>query len=166
MGRYSRLHPVHTIKHVVDQQGGTALGTKEFIDLVRAKDAPVLANIAEVETGSHVNGIFLNVQVVPTSSGSIPNIYMIVVKVPADNLTIPNPNVIGSSDIKKFVIHQEMIMCQKISDTANPRTIFKGVIGVPGSYKRMGTADVLYCVLFAPGVAFNWCVECIYKEIR
>ncbi len=164
--RFSRLHPVHSTKHVVDVQGGTALDTNELVALAIAVDDPARSTVTQVETGAHVSAIFLNIQVVPTSSGSIPNIYMYLFKSPGNNLAAVKGNAVGASDVKKFVLHQEMLMFQKISDTANPRTLFKGVIRIPGSYKRMGADDQIKVILYAPGVAFNWCIQCIYKEIR
>ncbi len=166
MTRYSRLHPVHSIKHVVDKQGGLVLGTNVVENVIVAKDTPVLTVAQDVETGSRVNAIFLNVQVTPTSSASIANVYLAVFKNPGDNLTPPNANAVGVSDNKKWVIHQEMIMCQQESIGSIPRTLFKGVISIPGSYKRFGTKDRLNIVLFAPGCNFNYCIQCIYKEIK
>ncbi len=164
--RFNRLHPVHSTKHIVDQQGGTLLDTNENLILVDTEDAPVRANTDEVETGSHVRSIFLNVQCTPTSAASIANIYMYVIKSPGNVLTVPDGNKVGASDVKKFVLHQEMLMYEQLATAALPRTLFKGVIKIPGSYGRFGADDALRLVLYAPGVNFNWCVQCIYKEIR
>ncbi len=166
MGRYSRLRPVHSQKHVVDNQGGLIVDTNAFVQIAEAKDAPVRANETEVETASHVNAFFINVQVTPTSEASIANVYMYVVKNPGASFSLPKGNAVGASDLKKFVIHQEMIMCQQEATSSIPRTLFKGVIRVPGSYKRMGADDKLTLVLYAPGCTFNFCVQTIYKEIR
>ncbi len=159
------LRPVHRIKHVVDTQGGLALGATQNIDLIDTKDAPVLANTDECETGSKVNGIFLSVEVNATSSAALPNVYMIVYKNPGGNLATPLPNAIGSNDNKRFVIHQEMVMLQGQTGS-NPRTLFKGVIVIPRGYKRNGPNDRLILVLQTPGVNIQFCVQCHYKEFR
>ncbi len=159
------LRPVHRIKHVVDTQGGLSLGATVNIDLIDTKDAPVLANTDEVETGSKVNGIFLSVEVNATSSAALPNVYMIVYKNPGGNLATPLPNTIGSNDNKRFVIHQEMVMLQGQTGS-NPRTLFKGVIVIPRGYKRNGPNDRLILVLQSPGVNIQFCVQCHYKEFR
>ncbi len=166
MGRYSRLHPVHTTKHVVDKQGAIPIDTSVNETLVASKDAPVRANVTEVETGSHVNAIFLNVQVAPTTSAALCNVYMYVIKSPGNNLSLVDGNKVGASDIKKFVLHQEMLMVERESGGAVPRTLFKGVIKIPGSYKRFGADDVLKLNLYAPGCIFDFCYQTIYKEIR
>ncbi len=165
MGRYSRLHPVKTLKHIVDKQGGLTVGTTVFENLIESKDAPVLANVAEVETSSTVNSIFLNIQVAASSTAALANVYLAVYKNPGGNLGALDPQSVGVSDDKRFVIHQEMIMTEK-NTTAIPRTLFKGVISIPRGYKRNGYNDRLIAALKSPGVTMDYCIQCIYKEVR
>ncbi len=164
--RYNRsIRPVQSIKHIVDTQGGLLVGTRQNIPLIEANDAPVVANRTQVITGSTVNAIYLRVEVYATSTAALANCYMHVMKNPGGNLTNVDGNVVGASDIKKFVIHQEMVMLEK-NTTGLPRTLFAGVIRIPRGYKRMGTNDALQLVLFTPGVTVDFCVQCIYKEFR
>jgi len=166
MARFSRrLHPVNTIKHIVDRQGGLTVDTQAAEQLAVTVDDPATASSNEVNVGSHINGIYLNVQCAATSTAALANIYMIVVKNPGNNITFPKGNVVGGSDERKFVIHQEMIMTEK-NTTAIPRTLFKGVLKIPGSYSRMGIKDRIQIYLLSPGVTYDYCVQCIYKEIR
>ncbi len=166
MPRFSRnIRPVHSIKHVVDTQGGLIAGTQATNDIVEGVDAPTLATVDRVETGSRVGSIFLNVQVAATGTAALANVYMAVCKNPGGNLTFPNANVLGASDNKKYVIHQEMIMTEK-NTTAIARTLFKGVIKIPRGYARFGINDKLILLLFAPGVDFDFCFQSIYKEYR
>ncbi len=165
MGKFTRLRPVQSLKHIVDIQGGLTIGANTLNDLVVAKDAPVLGNPAEVQTGSTVGSIFLNVQVSATSTAALANVYMAIYKSPGDNLSAINPTNTGINDSKRFVIHQEMIMTEK-NTTAIPRTLFKGVINIPRSYKRFGYNDALIIVLRSPGVTMDFCFQCIYKEFR
>ncbi len=160
------MRPVHRIKHVVDQQGAVALDTIQVVPLIDAKDAPVLANVTEVETGSKVNGIYLHVEVVNTgTTGVLANAYLSVQKNPGGNLSFGKPNVVGANDNKRFVIHQEMLMLQMV-DNSNPRTLFNGVIVLPRGYRRFGPNDLLNLIIFSPGVELTWCVQCHYKEFR
>ncbi len=161
----SSIRPVHRVKHVVDNQGGTALGTPATFNIVESVDSPVLANTDEVETGSTVNGIFFRVEVNATSSAALSNAYMIVMKNPGGNLTFPNGNVIGSDDNKKYVIHQEMVMMQQQTNS-NPRTLFVGVIVIPRGYRRMAINDLIQIQIFSPGVNLNFCIQAHYKEFR
>ncbi len=159
------LRPVHRIKHVIDNQFGVVIGTPTTVNLILAVDAPVLANVTEVETGSKVNGIYLKVEVNATTSAALSNAYMMVFKNPGGNLTFGNPNVIGADDNKRYVIHQEMVMLQQ-QDGSNPRTLFNGVIVIPRGYRRFGPNDILQIEVFSPGVTLNACLQAHYKEFR
>ncbi len=166
MARFNRgIRPVQRIKHVVDQQGGLIAATVQNIDLASSNDNPSLANTAEVQTGSTVNGIYIKCEVYATSTGALANAYFMLVKNPGDNLTFPNPNVVGSNDNKRYVIHQEMVMLEK-NTTGNPRTLLNGVIVIPKGYRRMGPNDKLRVVLFSPGVSADFCLQAHYKEFR
>ncbi len=95
------LRPVNRVKHVFDVQAALALGTVSVDIPISTTDTPTLAAVNSVETGSKIHGIYLHVEVVATSSVSLPNVYMIVFKNPGGNLTRPAPNVVGASDNKK-----------------------------------------------------------------
>ncbi len=161
----SRLRPVNSVKHIVDQQGATTAGTRADNNLILAVDSPATANVTEVELGSTVNSIYLKVEINATSSAALSNAYLYIMKNPGGNLTTVNGNVLGPSDIKKYVIHQEMVMMQQVTNS-NPRTLFVGVIRIPRGYKRFGVNDTLVISLFSPGVNINFCVQCIYKSYK
>ncbi len=150
---------------MVDIQGGGAVNTVVANDIIISDDNPVLGSAKQVLTGSTVNGIFLVVEVYGTSSGALSNIYMFVAKNPGNNLTLPTPNTVGINDNKKYVIHQEMVMVQKVTPS-NPRTLFKGVIAIPRGYRRFGPGDTLRLHLLAPGITFDFCAQVHYKEFR
>ncbi len=165
MARFrSQLRPINSIKHVVDEQGGLVAGTQTFVILADGVDVYSLADDDGVPTGARVNSIFLNVQVYATGSGALSNVYMYLYKNPGTNIaTVPNANVVGTSDFKKLIIHQEMTMTEK-NTTAIPRTLFKGVLRLPKHMRRWGADDQLAIQLFSPGVTFDYCVQCIYKH--
>ncbi len=159
------LRPVNRIKHVVDNQQGIVLATKTTNTLAVAKDAPVLANTSEVQTGSTINGIYLKVECYATTAAALANVYMYIMKNPGNNLATPAPNVVGADDNKKYVIHQEMAMLEQ-SVNGNPRTLFNGVIAIPRGYRRFDPGDVLSITYLAPGVNISVCHQCHYKEFR
>ncbi len=161
------MRPVHRIKHVVDSSATLTAGTLLPIGIIATKDAPVLANTKECETGSKVNGIYLRVEVSPneTDAGAIPNVYMALFKNPGGALTNPTINAIGASNIKKYVIHQEMVMLNNLAG-GNPRTLFNGVIVIPKGYIRNGPADELNLLILSTAVNIAVCVQCHYKEFR
>ncbi len=161
------LRPVHRIKHVVDKQFAVAAGATVPQILIKAVDAPVLANADEVETGSKVNGIYLKVEVsrTGTTSDVLSNFYIAIMKNPGFNIADVSPNSVGIDDNKRFVIHQEMVMTQG-NNASNPRTVFNGVIVIPRGYRRFGPNDQLRLITEAPGTNMNVCVQCHYKEFR
>ncbi len=163
--RGNALRPVNRIKHVVDLQYASALGVNTVNTLITAVDNPVLANTAEVQSGSTVNGIYLVVEINATSNTTLSNAYMYIVKNPGGNLTLPAANVVGASDDKRYVIHQEMVMLQQVANS-NPRTLFKGVIAIPRGYRRMASGDFLQIMILAPGTNINVCHQCHFKEFR
>ncbi len=167
--RRNYLRPVNTLKHVIDNQGGLIGGTQAFVDIVTGKDNPVFASNPEAcSIGSHVRSIFLNIQVAATGTASLANVYFYIYGNPGGNIgtgQVPNGNVVGTSEFRKMVFHQEMMMTEK-NTTAFPRTLFRGVIKIPRKFNRIGADDKITIALFSPGVNYDYCFQCIYKEIR
>ena len=164
-GNLSRLKPVNRIKHVFDEQGGIVAGATQTVILADTTDTPTLPVTNSVETGSVINGFFLIVEAYARTAGALANMYMALFKNPGNNLGNPGPNNVGASDIKRYVIHQEMVMLQRQVD-GNPRTVFKGVIAIPKGYRRNGPDDRWSLLLQPPGVDVDYCVQCHYKEFR
>ncbi len=162
------LRPVHRIKHVVDSSATLAKNTALPITIISTKDAPVLANTAECETGSKVNGIYLRAEVASNETevvGAVPNVYMLVMKKPADAIAPPTLNAVGASDLKRYVIHQEMVMIEN-SKGGNSKTIFNGVIKFPKGYIRNGPDDKWVVSFLCPQIDIVVCIQCHYKEFR
>jgi len=172
MARFRRqlaLRPINRIKHVVDTSGTLSLGTELPTKIIEAVDAPVLASVRQVVTGSKVHAVYLKIEVASDDDivgGAIPNVYLTVAKNPGGNLTLPAPNAVGSSDNKRFVIHQEMIMIQNVGRGGNARILFNGVIKIPKGYQRFGPNDTLVANVLCPQLDIATCLQCHYKEFR
>ncbi len=149
----------------MDSQDAIGLGVALFKTLVTTTDTPTLAVTDSVQTGCTINGIYLKVEINATSSGALSNAYMYVAVNPGNTLTLPNPNVVGAFEEKRYVIHQEMVMLQQQTNS-NPRTLFNGVIVIPKGLRRMSPNTRINLVLFSPGVNLNSCLQCHYKEFR
>ncbi len=165
MGKFSRLRPVQSVKHIVDQQGGLVIGVTSESVLAIAVETPSLTDTNGVSVGSTVSSIFLNVQVASTTAAALSNVYMAVYKNQGGNVAPINPQAVGQVDNRRLVFHQEMIMVEKKVDGI-PRTLFKGVIRIPRGYRRFGFGDELIITLRAPGVTMDFCIQTIYKEFR
>ncbi len=159
------MRPIHRIKHVVDLEG-TANETQSNSSIITAVDAPVLAQPAEVETGSTVNAFFASVEVIHVSGTARPNVYLIFMKNPGNQMTIPEANAVGVNDAKKFVIHQEMIMVGDLVENM-PRILYKGVIVIPKGYRRFGPDDRLYMGIRTGNTnTVDWCAQIHFKEFK
>ncbi len=165
--RSNSLRPVNSIKHVVDSQLAVPGNSQVFVTLAEGVYNAVLTEADECEVGSKINAIFLNVQVISTAETALNNVYFMVFKNPSGGLTPPSANIVGTSEFKKFVIHQEMVMLSDPADSI-PSQMFKGVIVLPRHMRRMAIGDELRIAFFSPGAGNtqNACVQCIYKEFR
>ncbi len=148
-------------------QAVTAGGTQATNNVILAVDNPVITTAIQVQSGCTVNAIYMKVECVNSevTQGNLPNAYMLVFKNPGSNLTIPVANVVGVNDNKKYVIHQEMLMLQKVTGS-NPRTLFNGVIVIPKGYRRFSFDDSLQVGVFSPGIDLEFCIQVHFKEFR
>ncbi len=172
--RSLRLRPVQSIKHIVDTNGAVTAGTVSTNDIIK-EDASVDYKVSsvKVESGSTVHAVFLNVQVVlSTPAGGVNNIYLAVVKNPGAQIIFPVLNQLGNSAVRKFVIHQEMVMLGNGVDQGSfiAKTLFKGVILIPPRLKRFGIDDKMSVLIqHRSGEATqqtDFCLQCIYKEFQ
>jgi len=167
-----RLRPVNSLKHVVETNGLVTAAGASITDVINTVPNPLPTITNNVNVGSTVHAIYLRVEVVgATSAGGVDNIYMGVFKNPGALLTAPSMDNVGTSDRRKYMIHQEMIMLTPrnlSTEPGFPRTMFKGVISIPKGYKRNGVEDKLQVILQhrtgEATQATNFCIECIYKE--
>ncbi len=180
MARYNqgmRLRPVKSIKHVVDASGTTTGGTNSIVDLIDAVASPANTVSNQVGDGATVHGIFISVEIVgAVAYAGVPRVYMVIYKNPGNNVAVGDISNIGVSDRRRFVLHQEMTMISQQASSAGggdftfPRTMFKGVVRLPRTFKRMGIDDKLQFVISneigeSTGTT-RWCIQCIYKEFR
>jgi len=169
------IRPVQSIKHIIETTGLVSLAAASITDLINTVNFPdVGVNPNANNPGSSVHSIYLRVEVIGViAAGGNDNIYMAVVKNPGANFSFPVIDQFGVSDIRRFVIHQEMVMLTPFEATGTtgfPRTMFKGVIRIPRGYKRNGLEDKLQLIIqHSTGEASQttrFCVECIYKEFQ
>ncbi len=162
------LRPIQSVKHIVDIQGAVGIATQRNDTLLVGVDNPDVTSVTEVQKGSRVSSLYLNVQVVATSDEALHNIYMMVYKNPANLITagsVPDANLQGQFAFKKFVFHTEMRMGSDAGDSI-PITLFRGVLKVPRQYQTQRLNDTLKIQFFSPGVGWEICIQCIYKEYQ
>ncbi len=171
--RNLRVRPVQSLKHVVDTNGGITGGTASVNDVVNTVESPVSSVANNVANGSTIHGIYLRVEVIQkVAAGGVDNIYMLVYKNPGNNVANPPVDSVGTADTRRFVVHQEMLMTGTVLTAASaiPKTLFKGFIAFPRSYKRNGYDDKWQVVIGHRSAEAtqqsNFCLQCIYKEFR
>ena len=93
-----------------------------------------------------------------------------VFKNPGNRFLAPALDTVGVTDLRKYFIHQEMVMVpgSDVGENEFPRTMFNGVIKIPRGYSRNGVEDRLQVILqHRSGEATQttrFCIECIYKD--
>ncbi len=161
------MRPVKSLKHILDVQGGTVADTKSNIDIAQGVADLTVQGGTQVSSGSKVFGLFLNIQAYLLTGAALNNIYFIIYKNPGNNVSaadIPKGNVVGTSDFRRQVFHQEMNMLGDI-DNVIPITLFKGVIKIPRTFQTIRENDKITMQLFTPaGITTFFCIQCIYKS--
>ncbi len=157
--RRSSLHPINSRKNIVDSVLlSVAAGTVSAVNLATAVDDYTGA-AATVPTGSTVKGIYLFVQIIPTTGTSNVDWYMW--KNTGGDLTPATPGATSGNSNRRHILHEEKGIPGNAADGAYPLT-FKGVIKIPRGRQRMGEGDILQLRLRGADV-YNTCVKCIYK---
>lgn len=173
--RSLQLRPVKSIKHVVDIQSAVVTSGISTAPLIETVATAGVGSPTQVEDGATVSAIYLRVEALATETFSQqPAFYFIIFKDPGNHLADdPVPSLVGISENRRWVIHQEMAMLQQTVDGVSagfPRTIFQGVIKIPPRLKRFGFGDKLkllagHQAAESTGTS-QFCVQCIYKEFR
>ncbi len=160
--RAMSLRPVNSMKNVVEIAGSTGT-TKLSTVLVKAVDSATNAVSTDVERGCSVKAIHLSFDVcglAGTGVRQITNLFLI--KNPGNNLVIPGPFTVGTSNEKKFVFKQWSFQTMRNQD-GNPPFHFEDWIKIPRRYQRMGSDDFIYFVVETDTAAGHISGQCIYK---
>ncbi len=161
---------IHSIKHVVDSQGalaGAGQSVNEIATAVVTRSA--VFNPAEVEVGETVNGFFISLFVLgATGAGLDGAIDWYISKSRAGQTyggggTFPQPGATGVSSVRNQIFHEEKGLAGSADGTA---MVFKGVIVVPKSMRRMREGDTFTIVIRSLDATnnANFCIKAIYKS--
>ncbi len=169
--RYGRrnfgMRPViNSMKNVFNATGSLS-GTKTGDVLAKAVTSPAPTNASDTSQGCVIKAIWLSFDICGTSaSGVANNCDVYLAKNPGNNLTLPDPISVGTSNEKKFMIKQWRAMIMATSDGNTPYH-WEGWIKLPKRYHRMGTDDVwtvqLQCTSGSTGL---YSLQAIYKWYR
>ncbi len=140
--------------------------TNHILDLVIATDNPVTAGAGNsVKNGCIIKAVHIQFWYYGQTAGATNDIIdAYLIKNPGNNLTVPNPGTVGTSNEKKFVFREWKGLAGVKSLGGTPFT--NGVGGrwykIPKLYQRFGTDDRLQLVVRSPTIG-DFCHEAIYK---
>ncbi len=168
--RRNSLRPVNSIKNVVELSGILAATTDTILlTAVTAVDSPALAVLQDVEKGCTINSIFISLFFYSEGgevANEVPLVDWYIWKNNANQSTgaeIPTPGATGANPLKRYILHQEKGLAGggDASLTGVPM-VFKGVIKLPRTFKRMGLDDRIQ-IVGRSNFATKFCVQAIYK---
>ncbi len=159
------LHPVNSIKHIIDSEGTLTAAGGSFIPIAVAVpnvDTTVFKP-GDIRTGAKVNAFFLSVFMIgATGTGQTGSLNWIVQKL-HEGQTADNPGLTGTSKIRNQIIHEEKGLAGSADGTP---MAFKGVVVVPRGMRRMAEGDQWFVSLRSTDATndVNFCVKAIYKS--
>ncbi len=153
---------VNSIKNQPNAITAVVASTNLIQSLATADDTHSTATANSVLNGCKIYRIWLEFWYYGLSAGEtndIVDIYLI--KNPGNNLTLPNPGTVGTSNEKKFVFKTWKGLAGLKSLGGMPYS-WKGWIKIPKVYQRMGTDDRIVINVRSPTTG-NFCFTCTYK---
>ncbi len=169
-GSYSRRsfqRPIiNSIKNVANNTQGLT-GTQVFVRFAKAVTSPSPTVSTDVSHGCIIQAVYVTIDVCGLGGTGVLNVYDgYIIKNPGDNLTLPAPISIGSSNEKKFVFKQWRFMIMRNQD-GNMPFHWEGWLKIPRRYQRMGTDDTLtFVAQCTSGVTGHVSSQFIYKWKR
>ncbi len=162
MPRFARIN---SIKHVLDAGGGL---TSTSADVPLAVAVPNVDTTTfkpgDVRVGSHVNGMFIIVNIIGATGAPVSGpVDWYIAKFHEGQLgSAPTPGNTGVSKIRNQIFHEEKGVPGSGDGTPN---VFKGVIAVPRSMRRMREGDSIRIFLkMSTPDSGTFCVKAIFKS--
>ncbi len=167
--RSSRLRPIQSEKHEMtwSNLGENASTVKSVTLMTAVAGEPSIAT--DIETGSHVNSIYLETNLNGVdNSGSVQVFHWMVYKSPSGAFSIQDPSTYDTK-FKKFILKRGMEMLPQIpldsGGTIQTKRIF--VVKIPKHLIRFGEGDQLILSYKSTSAsAINFCGIGIYREIK
>ena len=157
---------VHSTKHYVQHSIGTVVaGANQDEDLVISVAVQDKNNIAEVEEGSSVKAVYIELWI-RSAATAASSFTFIICKRPsgANNPSTVEMAALGNWDNKKNVLYTSQGLINDVDSSA--LSVFRGWIKIPKGKQRMGLGDKISWHLFAVGQSINFCGFATYKEYQ
>ncbi len=156
---------INSIKNVLDNSASVGTGTATML-IAKAVNSPLSTVATDTSNGCVIKALWLSFDVCGLAgSGTLHRTALYLAKNPGDNLTLPGPFAVGSSNEKKFVFRQWQFMTMRNQEGNSPNH-WEGWIKIPKRYQRMGTDDTLGLTFSCSVSAGHLSVQSIYKWYR
>ena len=157
---------VHSTKHYVQQSIGTSVvGTPTNTNLVESVDVAAKNTVSEVEEGSSVKAVYVELWVRSAATSAASFVFVILKRPSAlGNPTVGEMAALGDYTNKKNVLY----VCQGLTNDVDSTAlaVYKGWVKIPKSKQRFGLGDKLSWHLSAIGQSLNFCGFATYKEYQ
>ncbi len=141
---------VNTLKLETNVVNALTASTNNLFTVAIAVDDPATTTSNECKNGSKIKAFWYEMWYYGLSAGNTNDIFdMYVIKNPGNNLTVPNPGTVGTSNEKKFVFKEWKGLAGNKSLGGSPYQ-WRGWIKIPRLYQRMGTDDRIVVVTRTP----------------
>ncbi len=157
---------INSIKNVRNfAQGVTS--TTQLVEISKAVNTPVSTTQQEVSQGCIIKAVYCIVDGCGLGGTGVLNVMdLYIIKNPGNNLTVPAPIAVGTSNEKKFVFKMWRFMIMRNQD-GNLPFHWEGWIKIPKRYQRQGIDDVMDIVFAcSSGVTGHISGQFIYKWYR
>ncbi len=166
--RGSSIHPVNSIKHIIDSEGQLAGAVTASVPLVVAVPNVDTTTFkpGDVRVGAKVNGIFLSIFIIGATGAPLNGAINWYIGKQHTSQTLTNEAVPGNTGVSKIrnqIFHEEKGLAG--SGDGTPMA-FKGVIAIPRGMRRMREDDQIVVALNSQDATNNatFCVKAIYKS--
>ncbi len=163
------------IKHVVDSSSVLGAGVNTVMQpTIDGVDAYQLSDVNGVPTGSSVRGLYMSFFAISEGgelASEVPLVDWYIIHNPGDAFgstfdanNLPTPGATGSHKNKRFIIHEEKGLAGGgDASLAGVPMVFKGVIGIPRKWSRIGQDDgIIICG--RANFATKFCIKSIYHH--
>ncbi len=157
---------VHSTKHYVQHSIGTVTaGAVEDNDFVFATDVGAKNLVNEVEEGSSVKAIYLELWIRSAATSAASFVFCVAKRGGGqDQPTASDMAALGDFVNKKNILYVTQGLTNDVDSSA--MALYRGWIKIPKSKQRCGLGDKISWHLFAVGQSINFCGFVTYKEYQ
>ncbi len=161
MARYSRIRPVNSLKHeIIFSNLGINASAVQRTVLADAVQPASVNLVNEIEVGSVVNSVFIEINVSAQDTGVVKVINWKVQKITGN--TAPTSPALGGQVDQKRILKRGMEMLPNAVSTVFKRII---VVKLPRNLRRFGIGDSLELVWVSSSTeTINFCGIAVYKH--